>query len=200
MSPLSNDERGGLLSIARSSIIAAVSQGARFDPGPGIGALAERAGAFVTIHYRGKLRGCVGQPESRDSLAETVSHCAAMAALEDDRFRPVSAEEIPELSIDISVLSPMRLIRPEEIEIGRHGLFILLGSARGLLLPQVAVEHHLTTEQFLAETCRKAGLPRDAWKSPAAKILGFAAEIFSELDSTSPEGATREPALNTPSK
>ena len=123
-----------------------------------------------------------------------------MAALEDDRFRPVTSQEVAELSIDISVLSPMRLIRPEEIEIGRHGLFIFLGSARGLLLPQVAMEHHLSAEQFLAETCRKAGLPRDAWQSPVAQILGFTAEIFSELDNTSPAAATQEQELHAPSK
>lgn len=143
-------------------------------------ALAEPRGAFVTLKRRGKLRGCVGQPMPLDSLANTVAACAALAAREDTRFPPVPPGEIAELTIEISVLSPMKPIPPREIEIGRHGLWIEAGRRRGLLLPQVAVEHGFTRERFLAETCAKAGLPADAWQAPGARISGFTAEIFSE--------------------
>ena len=200
MSPLSSDERRRLLEIARSSIVASVSRRFNLEVGPVVGTLADPRGAFVTLRSRGKLRGCVGQPESRDPLAETVARCAALAALEDDRFPPVVAEEIPDLLIEISVLSPPQPILTEQIEIGRHGLFIICGRSRGLLLPQVAVEHHLSTEQFLAETCRKAGLPRDTWKLPSAQIFGFTAEIFGESHPLTTGDAPPHPAAGLPPK
>lgn len=200
MSPLSSDERRRLLEIARSSIVAAVSHRANLELGPMVGALAEPRGAFVTLRSGGKLRGCVGQPESRDPLAETVARCAALAALEDDRFQPVVSAEIAGLEIEVSVLSSPQPILPQQIEIGRHGLFIACGRSRGLLLPQVAVEHRLSTEQFLAETCRKAGLPRDAWKLPSAQILGFTAEIFGESNAGSFGESAHHPTADSSSK
>ena len=144
-----------------------------------------RRGAFVTLHVRGKLRGCVGQVETNKSLAETVARCAISAAREDDRFNPVQPGEVAQLEIEISVLSPPKQITPSEIVIGKHGLIIECGPFRGLLLPQVAAERHWTAEKFLSETCLKAGLPSEAWKSAETQIFGFTAEVFSEHEAPS---------------
>ena len=189
MSPLSSENRQRLLAIARQSILSAVS-GKKSSPLELAGGqLAEHRGAFVTLHRGGRLRGCVGQPGAYDSLADTVARCAALAATEDNRFRPVAPDEAPDLQIEISVLSPTEPVRPDQIVLGVHGLVITSGSARGVLLPQVPIEHRLTREQFLAETCRKAGLPLDAWKSPDVEILGFTCEIFSDSESATPQPA-----------
>ena len=187
MSPLSNDDGRQLLAIARQSIAAAVSGEKLPDPENVGGQLAELRGAFVTLHRSGRLRGCVGQPGAYDSLADTVARCAALAATEDNRFRPVTRDEIPELQIEISVLSRTEPIHPDQIELGVHGLMISSGSKRGVLLPQVPIEHRLTREQFLAETCRKAGLPTDAWKFPGVEFLGFTCEIFADGESATPQ-------------
>jgi AmmeMemoRadiSam system protein A len=186
MSPLSNEDRQRLLAIARQSIVAAISSSKLPSAKSAVGALAEFRGAFVTLHHRGRLRGCVGQPGEYDSLADTVARCAALAATEDNRFRPVAPEEFSELETEISVLSPMQPVRPDEIQLGIHGLMISSGSARGVLLPQVSIEHRLTREQFLSETCRKAGLPVDAWKSPGVEILAFTCEVFSDRKPDTP--------------
>ena len=113
-------------------------------------------------------------------LGEAIVRCAVSAALEDPRFSPLKATQLEELDIEISVLSPLEPISAEDIEIGRHGLLIVNHAQRGLLLPQVAVEHRLTREQFLEETCRKAGLPREAWKHADTRIFGFTCRVFSE--------------------
>jgi AmmeMemoRadiSam system protein A len=147
----------------------------------------EKRGVFVTLHARGRLRGCIGVIETVEPLAESIARCAAGAALHDPRFSPVRVEELPELRIEISLLSPLEPILPEKIEIGKHGLLISQSSKRGLLLPQVAVEHKLAREQFLEETCRKAGLSAGAWQEPESRILGFTCEVFRE------GGDTEEP-------
>jgi AmmeMemoRadiSam system protein A len=106
---------------------------------------------------------------------------AAAAAFQDPRFRPLAPEELADLEVEISVLTPMRRVeKVEEIEVGKHGLFIEQGFARGLLLPQVAVQYRWDRDTFLAQTCVKAGLPPDAWKDSATKIYTFTAEIFSD--------------------
>jgi AmmeMemoRadiSam system protein A len=179
---LSNDDKSALLQIARQSLVETVARGRRWEPGAATGLLAERRGAFVTLELRGKLRGCVGQVEAHKSLASTVARCAIAAAREDDRFNPVQPDEVAQLTIEISVLSPPKPVTPNEIRIGTHGLIVECGSFRGLLLPQVATERHWTVEKFLSETCLKAGLRSDAWKSPETQILGFTADIFSETE------------------
>jgi AmmeMemoRadiSam system protein A len=113
-------------------------------------------------------------------LGEAIVRCAVSAALEDPRFAPVKETQLEEMDIEISLLSPLEPILPEAIEIGRHGLLVVLHAQRGLLLPQVAIEHSLTREQFLEETCRKAGLRREAWKDPETRLFGFTCEVFSE--------------------
>src|SRR5271155_3215747 len=177
---LSEADRRSLLELARRAIAEAVSLQKPAGDIPQSGVFAERRGVFVTIHARGRLRGCIGVVEAFEALGESVAHCAVSAALQDPRFSPVRIEELRDLQIEISLLSPLEPLLAENIEIGKHGLLISQGSKRGLLLPQVAVEHKLGREQFLEEPCRKAGLTAKAWFEPETQILGFSCEVFSE--------------------
>jgi len=180
MPSLSETDRRLLLELARQSIAEAVSHQKPALSFPRGGVFAEKLGVFVTLHLRGRLRGCIGVVEPYEALSKTVPHCAVSAALQDPRFSAVRQEEVADLQIEISLLSPLQPVRPEEVEIGKHGLLISNGPHRGLLLPQVAVEHKLAREPFLEETCRKAGLPTNAWRQPETEILGFTCEVFSE--------------------
>jgi AmmeMemoRadiSam system protein A len=180
MPSLSEADRRSLLAVARRAIADAVSLQKSAEALPQNGVFAEKRGVFVTLHRRGRLRGCIGVIEAFEPLGESIARCAANAALRDPRFPPVQVEEIPELQIELSLLSPLELILPENIEIGKHGLLISQSPKRGLLLPQVAVEHRLGREQFLDETCRKAGLNAKAWQEPETRILGFTCEVFAE--------------------
>lgn len=178
---LSESEKHFLLDVARTSIEAAVKR----IPSPKSGACPEAvlrpSGAFVTLHRENELRGCIGYLDAAKPMVETVREVAPRAALEDPRFEPVSPEELQELEVEISVISPMKRIRDiTEIEVGKHGLLVECGMYRGLLLPQVATEYGWGREQFLNQTARKAGLPPSEWKSPEAKISVFTAEVFSE--------------------
>jgi AmmeMemoRadiSam system protein A len=184
MPSLSEADRRSLLTLARRSIADAVSLQKSCEGIPQNGVFAEKRGVFVTLHARGRLRGCIGVIEAFEPLGESIARCAANAALRDPRFPPVLVEEVPELQIELSLLSPLELMLFENIEIGKHGLLISQGSKRGLLLPQVAVEHKLGREQFLEETCRKAGLNAKAWLEPETQILGFTCEVFSESANT----------------
>jgi AmmeMemoRadiSam system protein A len=180
MPSLSESERRAALQLARTAVVEAVSHRKLPETFPREGIFAERRGVFVTLHVRHRLQGCIGVIEATEPLGEAILRCAASAALEDPRFAPMKPEQLGDLSIEISLLSPMEPIAPDSIEVGRHGLFIRLHAQRGLLLPQVAIEHHLTREQFLEETCRKAGLLREAWRDPEARLFGFTCEVFSE--------------------
>jgi AmmeMemoRadiSam system protein A len=186
MPSLSEADRRAALQLARTAVVEAVSHRKPPDAFPREGIFAERRGVFVTLHVRNRLQGCIGVIEAEEPLGEAIVRCAASAALEDPRFAPMNNEQLRELSIEISLLSPMEPIAPESIEIGRHGLFLRLHAQRGLLLPQVAIEHRLTREQFLSETCRKAGLRGEAWRDPEARLFGFTCEVCSE--SANPEG------------
>ncbi len=188
----SEADRRALLELARSAIAAAVSIQRPLEGIPSGGVFAESHGVFVTLHALGRLRGCIGVVETLEQLGEAVARCAASAAQSDPRFLPVQPEEVGELQIEISLLSALEPIVPENIEIGTHGLLISQGGRRGLLLPQVAVEHRLSREQFLAETCRKAGLHANAWEEPGTQILAFSCEVFSEekLDGSLPSTPT----------
>jgi AmmeMemoRadiSam system protein A len=178
---ISREEGLELVALARSAVIAAANGAA--PPCPEATPVnARHAGAFVTIHARGELRGCIGQPEPRDALGNVVVHCARAAALEDPRFPPLSIRELPFVDVEVSVLTvPVRVSDPASVEVGRHGLIVARGGRRGLLLPQVPVEWGWTREEFLARTCQKAGLPLDAWQH-GAELYSFEAEIFSEAD------------------
>jgi len=141
--------------------------------------LKELRGAFVTLHKHGQLRGCIGHIVAHFPLAETISRMATAAAFEDPRFPPVTADELKDLEIEISVLTPFQKIsNVEEIQVGVHGIYMKKGFHSGLLLPQVATEYKWDRKTFLEQTCRKAGLPGDAWKERDMEIYIFAADIF----------------------
>ena len=177
---LSEADQRALLELARMAICEAVSHGNILDVIPRGGIFSERRGVFVTLHVRGRLQGCIGVTEPTESLGEAVVRCAVSAALEDPRFAPMKEPQLKEMAVEISLLSSLEPILPEAIEIGRHGLLVVNHAQRGLLLPKVATEHGLTREQFLEETCCKAGLPRGAWKDPETRIFGFTCEVFSD--------------------
>ena len=182
MSPLTEADQQTLLRMAREAIREQLSRNRLAEvPEPGE-ALRQPCGAFVTLRKGKRLRGCIGYVEGVRPLYRTVRECAVAAALHDPRFSPVTLKEIPELNVEISVLSPLVEITPEKIEIGRHGLLISQGPCRGLLLPQVAVEWKWDAPRFLEETCLKAGLPTDAW-SHGARIQAFTAQVFEETES-----------------
>ena len=173
--------RRSFLELARRTINDAVIHQRLPEQIPSDGVFAERHGVFVTLHSRGKLRGCIGIVEGHEPLGQGIVHAAASAALQDPRFSRIRPDELDELTIEISILSPMTPVRPEEVQIGRHGLLVVSGRDRGLLLPQVAVEHGLTREGFLEETCLKAGLPRDAWKNDDVLLFAFTCEIYGDV-------------------
>lgn len=170
-----------LLALARATLENYFKTGTLLEYHTKHPALLLRAGAFVTLHRDDDLRGCIGMLSADDEVYRTVQRCALSAALEDNRFDTVSAEEIPELTIEISVLSAFEYVSDVNvIEVGRHGLIISMGGARGLLLPQVASRLCWDRETFLSQTCRKAGLSAQAWRQPQAKIQIFEAQVFSE--------------------
>lgn len=143
--------------------------------------LQEKRGAFVTIKKKGNLRGCIGYIHAVKDLEATVREMAKAAAFNDPRFPPVSEGELPQLSFEISVLTPLKEIENiEEIVVGVHGLYITKGPFSGLLLPQVATEYKWDRETFLEHTCLKAGLPPHSWKDKGIKIYIFSAEIFGD--------------------
>lgn len=179
---MNKDEKIFLLHLARKSIENAVANLSQSFPESPFQILNEKRGAFVTLHKGGYLRGCIGFVEAYKPLIETVWEMAEAAALQDPRFPPVSSDELDEIEIEISVLSPLRKIsNPDEIKVGEDGILIKKGFYSGLLLPQVAVRYNWDNITFLEETCLKAGLERDEWKEDA-EILAFTAEIFSEKD------------------
>jgi len=179
MSPLTEAEQRTLLKLARGALQESVRHHALPETEEPPGALREPCGAFVSLHKGERLRGCIGYVEPLKPLFVTVRECAMAAALRDPRFDPVTAKELPSLRLEISVLSPLVDIAPDEIEVGRHGLLVSRGLLRGLLLPQVAVEWKWDRERFLEETCLKAGLPPDAWRH-GARIQAFTAQVFEE--------------------
>jgi len=175
----SAEERALLLRVAHDSIQAALEE-RQIPMDPPCPHLAERRGAFTTLYLQGELRGCVGYVFPIVPVYQAVAETARSAAFDDTRFYPLTAAEAPQLQIAVSILSPLQPIRPEDVEVGRHGVMISLAGHRGLLLPQVPVEHHWDRIIFLEQTCRKAGLPLDAWKD--AVVEAFTAEIFGDQD------------------
>lgn len=138
-------------------------------------------GAFVTLTIENELRGCIGYMSSEEPLFNTVCEVARLAASEDPRFMPLQEAEVPQIRIEISVLSPLeQLVDYNDIIIGTHGLLLEDPEGRGVLLPQVAVEHKMNTTEFLSALCNKANLPSNAWMKRQLNILTFTAEVFSE--------------------
>lgn len=173
-------ERRDLLRLARSSIGAAL-QGEETQPGITLTpALNELSAAFVSLHQVRRLRGCIGTLIADRPLHETVTQMARLAAFEDPRFPPLTAAELPGVSIEISRLSPLVPAQPEQICPGRHGVCLTCGDRRGVFLPQVALLYNWDRETLLSELCSKAMLPADAWKQPETTLMAFAAEVFGD--------------------
>ncbi len=177
---LSDNDKSTLLEIARESIESYLKD--RRIPDFEVSRNLQKWGAgFVTLEKNGQLRGCIGHTSAVEPLYKTISTCAVQAAFSDSRFPPVTKDEIADLHIEISVLTPMQKVDSfDEIEVGRDGLMIFRGNSRGLLLPQVAVDYGWDRTTFLEQTCRKAGLPLDSYKDAETLIYKFQAVIFEE--------------------
>jgi AmmeMemoRadiSam system protein A len=173
---LPEEDRRALLDLARRAVDAAV-RGADPPSAPSSlrGALREKGAAFVTLRAGGRLRGCVGHVQAVAPLWESVRDMARAAAEQDGRFEPIRPEELADLEIEISILSPMSPIRPENVVPGLHGLYVRRGSRAGLLLPQVAAERGWGREEFVRRAFEKAGLPPG---DPGAELYAFTAERF----------------------
>ena len=181
----SSEQRRVLLGIAHRAILVAIEHGSpskvSLETLPVPPDLAEVRGVFTTLYIDGNLRGCVGYAAPVAPLYRAVAETACAAAFDDARFAPVTRDEALRLEVSLSVLSRVFSIDPTAVEVGRHGLIISQGNRRGLLLPQVPVEHGWDRETFLEQTCRKAGLPEDSWKQGAI-LEAFTAEVFSDGD------------------
>jgi AmmeMemoRadiSam system protein A len=175
-----------LLLLARTALTEVILRNRIPDMPEPAGRLAERGGAFVTLFCRGKLRGCVGMAGAELSLSETVVQAAISAARHDPRFAAVAPEELAHVEIEISILTEPQPTEAAAVEVGRHGLLVIRGRNRGLLLPQVAAQRAWSAERFLEETCRKAGLAPAAWRDPRTELLAFTAEVFFERDFQAP--------------
>jgi AmmeMemoRadiSam system protein A len=205
----SREQRRALLTIAHQAILSQVERQPFADAPPLLPGLSEPRGVFTTLYLKcdkkydpqgdvtgdpdrdlhrelhRELRGCVGYAVPIAPLYRAVAETARAAAFEDSRFLPVTREEALKLEVSLSVLSLLFQIHPEAVEVGRHGLIVSQGARRGLLLPQVPLEHGWDRETFIEQTCRKAGLPLDAWRK-AATIEAFTAEVFSDFDAAVP--------------
>ena len=181
-SGLSEETRRALLGLARGTLEAHF----RGQPPPRLAsdrsdAFGQPRGLFVTLRRGEDLRGCIGTVAARGDITRIVSEYALRAAFEDPRFPPLAPGELPAVSIEISVLGgPREISGPEDVEIGRDGLIVEAGGRRGLLLPQVATEWGFDAPAFVAEVCRKAGLPGDAWRAEGTRLWAFGAEVFAE--------------------
>lgn len=177
---LTKKERKELLKIARKTIVGYVTT--RKIPevvatAPGLNL---HSGCFVTVKQKGELRGCIGNFVSDQPLYLLVQEMAISAATRDPRFYPMKPEDLADFTLDISVLSPLeKTASVEEIKVGVHGIYIVKGDYRGVLLPQVATEYGWNRDQFLQHTCIKAGLPQDAWQGEC-DIYIFSAQVFGE--------------------
>ncbi|MCD4775439.1 MAG: AmmeMemoRadiSam system protein A [Candidatus Aegiribacteria sp.] len=177
----SEKAREDILDLARSAVAAAAS-GEALPEVPDEEVFRRDGGAFVTLKKGGTLRGCIGHFIGTGSLGKTVVEMAASAAVRDPRFSPVKPDEVDDLEIDISLLSPMIPAVPEDVVPGTHGLYIKYGFRSGTLLPQVATETGWDRETFLSHTCLKAGLPPDSWKRDGVQIFTYTAEVFGEKE------------------
>ncbi|WP_028574382.1 AmmeMemoRadiSam system protein A [Desulfonatronovibrio hydrogenovorans] len=175
---LTREEKDFLKETALQGIRSGFEPGLTF-PDPPTEKLKEKLGAFVTLKKRGMLRGCIGNIVADTPLWKTIARMGVQAAFNDPRFPPLKKSELEEISLEISILSPLVPVDDlEKIEPGRHGLLIRKGPYSGLLLPQVAREYGWDRETFLSQTCGKAGLDRSCWKDPDTEIFWFVAVVF----------------------
>jgi hypothetical protein len=148
----------------------------------------EKMGVFVTLKRNDELRGCIGHPFPTSPLGEAIVDSAISAATRDPRFKPVRKEEMKEITVEMTILTPPERVDakardlPKKIRIGEHGLIVKRGWSQGLLLPQVAIEHHMDEEEFLSHTCMKAGLYPDAWLEGGTEVMTFEGQIFEEVN------------------
>ena len=178
---IADEEKKYLKGLVKLSIVSKLKTGGSSQdiPEPPTLRLKENLGAFVTLSLEGHLRGCIGNVQGTGPLYETIWKMARAAAFEDPRFSPLTLSEIEEIAFEISILGPLSpCTDTDKIVIGRHGLIMQQGTHSGLLLPQVPVEWKWDRLEFLAQTCRKAGLAPDAWKNSRTNILWFEAEVF----------------------
>jgi AmmeMemoRadiSam system protein A len=181
---LSFDEKKILLSAARNSILSLFEkvkiEAPDYEKYP---VLKSHAGAFVTLTEHKQLRGCIGYIIGGQPVFKTVCDAAIQAAIHDPRFSPIREEELKIISIEISILSePFPLNSYDEIELGKHGLILEERGRRGLLLPQVPIEHKMNKEEYLEAICQKSGLHRSYWREKELKLKGFTATVFSEKE------------------
>ena len=178
---LSAKDASSLLAIAREAIVHHLNK-QTYRPAPREEkALVQKSGCFVTLKTGGRLRGCIGSFQTERPLFQEVAAMAVASASKDPRFPPLVAAELEQTSLEISVLSPLEKIEDiEQIRVGEHGIYLEKNFSRGVLLPQVATDHHWDRRTFLEQTCVKAGLPVDAWQSPDTDIYIFSAQIISE--------------------
>lgn len=178
---LNPNEQAALLGIARTAIETWVRSGKNYVEPREEKSLNRRSGCFVSIKQGGQLRGCIGNFQSELPLFREVSEMAVASASKDPRFYPMKEEDLLDFAIEISVLSPLKKSESvDEIEVGRHGIYLEKGYYRGVLLPQVATEYGWDRETFLRQTCLKAGLQTDAWKAEDTEIYIFSAQIFGD--------------------
>ncbi|MFA5322767.1 MAG: AmmeMemoRadiSam system protein A [Smithella sp.] len=178
---LTDNEKTALLKIAEQAIAAKIENKKMPEVQIDSETLKSKRGAFVTLKKHGHLRGCIGYIKAYKPLWETVQEMAVAAAFHDPRFPSLKPDEVKQLTFEISVLSPFKRVRDiNEIEVGKHGLYMVHGYKSGLLLPQVATEYKWDRETFLKETCHKAGLPLDAWMDEGTEIYIFSADYFGD--------------------
>lgn len=178
---LNTKEKAALLSIARKAIETFVRSGKNYVEPREEKALNMRNGCFVSIKQGGQLRGCIGNFQSELPLFREVAEMAVASASKDPRFYPLREDDLQDFSLEISVLSPLRKIEQiDDVEVGKHGVYLEKGYYRGVLLPQVATEYGWDRDTFLRQTCLKAGLPTEAWKADDAEIYIFSAQVFGE--------------------
>jgi AmmeMemoRadiSam system protein A len=182
MKDLAPEEKAELLRLAREGVASDLLGRAEPEPRLLSDAMRRPCGAFVTLRQLGELRGCIGSLRATEPLHRTVVNMARAAAFEDPRFPALSRSELDSTRFEISRLGPLTRVSAAEVVPGRHGLYIVRDAHRGVLLPQVAVEHGWDRDRFLAETCHKAGLAGNAWRDPHTEIYVFEAECFAESD------------------
>jgi len=176
---LSKKSKQRLLEIAREAIFLRLQRGSVPPFSVSEADLQVHAGAFVSLHMDGHLRGCIGTMQEQRPLHLTVAEMAIEAATNDPRFPMLTAKDLPKCDIEVSVLTPFIPIDAADVVPGKHGLYIAKGPRRGVLLPQVATQYGWSRDKFLGEICRKAGLPDDAWKDKDSRLFSFEAEVFS---------------------
>ena len=190
--PLAVDDQRQLLTLARETITRYLATETLPLPRGGSPRLDQARGVFVTLRKRGELRGCVGQVQAQAPLRRQAALMAFQAAFRDSRFPPVRADELSEIEVEVSVLTPMQPIAdPASVVLGRDGVVLRVGDRSAVFLPEIAVEQRWTLDQLLDNLALKAGLPVKAWTQKNAQFFVFQAEAFTERSVSAPRGASR---------